>query len=271
MFGRDDANVYFNQDNVGIAVGNMLSIPVTMANIPGGPAVAVGFTINDSTAVEGVDYEILSSNPFVFPQGHGTEYIVIKTLVREVDSQSRRFFSIKLDPVDGFRANNRDSIMVELRNYSNHPLAHLLGDAQMSGYDYMSGPAEFPVNIYPDDKNDLQLYLSGVTGGATFGGIIPDLKMTVDTTKHKIYITSEIFSDCTLGSVSGNIETVRGEVVSNGIAYGSNPITCTYDDNGNIYFNDWFGALWASGDAQGQWLFFYYGYYSNAYRTAITR
>ncbi|MFV0520950.1 MAG: hypothetical protein ACK5MI_00770 [Mangrovibacterium sp.] len=274
MFERGDANVYFDESSIGTAVGNILSIPVTVANLPGGPAITVDFTITDSTAVEGVDYKILSGNSCIFESGHGTEYIVIETYAREEDSLSRRLFDITLEPVEGFRQNNRNTSQVELRNYSNHPLKNLLGDAEMSGLDYMAGNevSTFPVNIYPDDDDDLTLYLSGVTGGPTYLGMLPDLKMTVDTVLNEIYIVAETLSDVKVGSTTGSIEIVRGFLVDNLVYYETNSlVSCTYTDAGNIYFDDWLGAIWATGSEEDNFLFFYYGYYASAYRTAIIK
>ncbi len=269
-FEKGDTNVYFNQESMGVSVGEILSIPVTVANLPG-EKVTVNFVVTDSTAIEGVDYEIISGKECVFENGHGTEYIVVRTYARDADSLSRRFFEIDLEPVEGFRYNSRGSMLVELRNYSNHPLFNLLGDAQMKGADYFSGEAEFPVNIYPDDENDLTLYLSGVTGGASFGGVLPDLKMSVDTIAKTIHIEAEVFTNYRLGSITGDIEIVRGEVVANSINFGASPVKCTYKPNGTINFEDWFGAFWASGPAKDSFLFFYYGYFAGDYRSVITK
>lgn len=273
LFERGDTNVYFPYEKMGVAVGNLLSVPVTLAGLPGGSAVAVNFSIKDSTAREGEDYLIHSGYVCNFEKGHGTEYIVIEALPKDNDTIARRMFEIILDPVEGFRANNRNNITVELRNYSRHPLRKLLGDADFRGLDLAQGNAvsEFTVNIYPDDEDPQTLYLSGMTGGV-YGGILPAIEMNVDTLTRKIQILPKIFTDRKLGSVSGDIELVKGTLMGNSVGIeGGVPIHCSYDEDGNIYFDDWFGAVWTSGSDDGKALFLFYGYYSGEYRSGILR
>lgn len=273
MFNKGDANIYFSESKIGVTVGNLLSIPVTLANLSGGAPVTVGFTITDSTAVEGVDYILRSPRTCTFEKGHGVAYIVIEAIEKEADSIARRVLTVDLDPVEGFRKNDRTQITVELRNYSNHPLKHLLGDASFTGVDLVRGNGvfEFPVNIYPDDENEMTLYLSGFTGGA-YGGILPDMELNVDTILHQVSILPKTFVNRKLGGVSGDVELVQGAVKGNNVEYkGGEPIRWTYDKEGNLFLEDWFGASWTSGSENEKLLYLYYGFYNGKYSTGILR
>lgn len=273
MFDNGDKNVYFSENKMGVTVGNILSIPVTLANVSGGGPVTVGFTIADSTAREGEDYILRSPRTCTFEKGRGVAYIVIEALEKATDSIARRMFTVTLDPVEGFRPNGRNRLTVELRNYSTHPLKHLLGDAAFSGIDLAQGNtvAEFQVNIYPDAENELTLYLSGMTGGL-YAGLLPDLELNVDTLMRQILILPKTFLNRRLGGVTGDVELVRGILKGNSVEYqGGEPIRCSYDKTGNIFFEDWFGAAWVSGSETGNILFLYYGNYQGSYRTGIMK
>lgn len=273
LFDRTDANVYFPESRVGVTVGNILSIPVTLANLPSGGAVSVGIMVQDSTAKEGEDYILRSGRTCTFEKGHGTAYVVIEALAKETDTIARRILTITLDPVEGFRENSRNQIVVELRNYSRHPLKKILGDAVFKGIDLVRENAgvEFPVNIYPDSEDGMTLYLSGITGGI-YGGTLPDLEISVDTLKREMLIMPKTFSNRKLGGVSGDVELVKGTLTGSSVGIeGGVPVRATYDKDGNIFFDDWFGAVWASGSNKEKALFLYYGYYNGQYRTGIMK
>lgn len=272
-FERGDANAYFPQEKIGVAVGNTLSIPLNLANIPGTTPLEIKINIQDSTAVEGRDYVLLSGNNYHFDKGVGIEYIVIETLPKDTDSLTKRVFTITLEPNDALLHNERNTVTVEIRNYSRHPLRQLLGDATFTGVDLVQGNVEitYPVNIYPDDTDDRILWLSGITGGI-YGGMLPDLQLVVDTLKSKITLPFQSFANRKLGSVSGNLETFKG-IVQNNTVYivPQSDVLLTYDKKGNIYFNDWFGTIWSSGSETDNPLFIYYGNYGGQYNTAILK
>lgn len=273
MFDHSDTNVYFSDSKIGVTVGNILSIPVTLASLSGGGPVTVDITVRDSTAREGEDYILRSPRSCTFERGRGVAYIVIEALEKTTDSVARRTFDIVLNPVDGFRKNDRDRITVELRNYSNHPLNHLLGDAVFKGIDLAQNniSAEFPVNIYPDDEDEMTLYLSGMTGGA-YGGLLPDMELSVDTVMRQIRILPKVYSNYKLGGVTGDVEIVRGALKGNSVEYkGGEPIVGSYDKAGNLFFDDWLGAVWMTGSETDKFLFFYYGHFQGSYRTGIMK
>lgn len=273
MFGSGDTNAYFPETMIGVAVGNTVSIPLNVAGVQGSMPVDVKVHFADSTAVRGVDYLIHSGDNYHFAKGMGTEYIVVEALPKNDDVMAKRVFTITLETPEEFQEGVRNTMTVEIRNYSKHPLRQLLGDAVFKGVELVQGNVmvETPVNIYPDDNDELVLWLSGMSG-ASYAGILPDLQLVVDTNARTITIPYQSFPSRTLGGKTGNIETFRGEVLNNQVYITEKTdALLKYDKDGNIYFQDWFGVWWTSGSEEGQPLFIYYGNFGGGYNTVIVK
>lgn len=272
MFEKENANVYFPEKKIGVVVGQRISIPINLANLRGGESRNVKIQIKDSTAVEGVDFIIVSGYSYTFKEGVGIEYIVIEALKQEDDLLSRKIFTISLEPTDGLCQNVQNTMIVEVRNYSNHPLKKLLGDGSFVGADIVAQKEfTFPVSLYPDPDNESVIWLAGMTG-AGYGGVLPDIQLNVDTLRRKIILPYQSFQTLKIESITGDIESFKG-VVSGGTVWinAKSDVMISYDKNGNLFFDDWFGMWWTSGSMLEQPLFIYYGNYGGGYNTAIMK
>ncbi|MDL2252410.1 hypothetical protein LJC12_06155 [Odoribacter sp. OttesenSCG-928-J03] len=281
--GRSDSNVYFPQSKTKIVAGEQaISIPLNVANVQGGKAVDVRIRIVDSTAQEGINFNVISGLDYHFSKGWGTEYIVIEAPETEED-ELKRVFKIEIESATTELANTNNSMLVEVMNYSSHPLRKLLGSRRLIGRELMQesekgdGAVEFPVSIYPDENEGLTIYLSGMTGG-TFGGTLPDIQLTVDTLRHRIVFPHQTFSNQKLGSVTGDVESFRAYITSNNQVMietdpkdGKMDCELIYDTDGNIFFKDWVGMWWTSGMYQEYPIYLFYGYFANQYFTVITK
>lgn len=271
MFLDSDANVYFPTAKVGVPLGEVLSIPINLSNIAQGRSVTVSIRLKDSTAVEGRDYELLSGREYTFEKGLGTEFIVIRALAKTgKDSLAKRLFTITLEPVEGLRPCIQNQMTVELRNYSNHPLFKLLGDAEFVGLDLVQGNVEIKnsISIYPDDDSETTIWLSGMTAG-TFGGTLPDLRLEVDTLRKKVTLPYQSFVNRKQGNMVGDLGTFRGVLQGNQVMIEKGAAAVfSYDKDGNILMDDWFGTWW---EKEQEPLFIYYGFYAGVYNTAILK
>jgi hypothetical protein len=148
----------------------VVEIPVTVGAVPGSSEVTVDFEIiDDSTAIEGEDFEIENnSRSLTFDKGFGTEYIIVKA-IDNGEFSGNKIFTVNITGNSvNYPAGSVSSLTVTVVD-DEHPLAKWIGTYSVEALSYWS-PGEYDetwgnVQTKPNPEDVNTLLISGIGGG----------------------------------------------------------------------------------------------------------
>ena len=182
--------------------GVHFKLPLTIASIAERSSV-VKLQVKDSTAKEGVNYKIASSTTLTFTPGNPVQYIEFEIIEMPDNFTGDFIFTVSI--ADGGSVNIGSDRMCTVKIIDlDHPLAFILGEYSVSGYDYWDKATVWDLVITKDEKDVSKVWIDNLIND----GQNVDIYGTVNKEKTEIRIpcgqpTVKYRNGDTRGSLTG--------------------------------------------------------------------
>ncbi|MBR8537203.1 hypothetical protein KDU71_16655 [Carboxylicivirga sediminis] len=250
VFKAGDQSVAFLSSSLQVAEGgNELSIPVSLAGLPGGGAVSIKYDVSiegiSKPAIEGTDFEVISSKTIEFSEGYGEAEIRIRTMNNDIYEGNKMFYLVFTD-IANTKPSAENMCMVTVSD-DEHPLNIIIGTYDGLGISYFNGETVYTVSTKPDPDDVSKIVFTGfVPGGSNLDiyGVVD-----LDSKEIKIPVGQDIVKDDTNPAAINGWYGEEGDPAIPADGF----ITATFDDNGTITIHDWFGSKITEGVNDGLW------------------
>jgi hypothetical protein len=236
----DDANAFVAFEKGSISVNEdagSLKVPVHLTSL-NAINTTVSFEIIDSTAIQGIDFELEGgASILTFNGSSAVQNIAFKILPHEGIFTGDRVFGVKITSGGSVNTGTINIVNVTISDLD-HPLAFILGDFTAKATSYFDGVIEWNVTLAKDISDINKVWITNlVAGGSTASspvyGIVND-----DKTELKIPVGQDIMVS---GSYNVLLKGYYGPDGEAGIPDGES-ITGLIDPNGTIHIQDEFGS-----------------------------
>lgn len=174
-----DATGYqFNEPEAGLT--DTVDVYVTLASVAGLSS-TVSYEAVDSTAIAGVDYELLDANGVLnFDSENRTQ--AIRVILKSPNAGTytgNKVFTLRFKSTGSVNAGSESSCLVTIADID-HPLNPILGSYAMSGTSYFNGPVTWTMTLERDDSDVSIVWISGIVDSQTIGGFYGTVTMAED-------------------------------------------------------------------------------------------
>jgi hypothetical protein len=239
-FNDKDAFVAFTNTSVSVAEnvsGGEIDIPVILTSLSGLEK-TVGFTIKDSTAISGTNFQLInSSKTLTFTKDETTQYIKLK-IIDNSTYNGDVVFTINLNGTDGLNLGESNSCLVKIAD-DEHPLAFILGKMSASGTSNFNGATTWNLTFEKDASDVSKVWIYNLVPGGSSD--TSPVYGTVNADKTEIHIPVKQVIAISSSYPKILLEGFYGPSGDDAIPTGSY-ITGKITSDGTITIQDWFGS-----------------------------
>ena len=174
-----DATGYqFNEPEAGLK--DTVDVYVTLASVAG-ISTTVSYEAVDSTAIAGVDFDLLDANGVLnFDSENRTQTIKIVLYSPKAGTYTGdKAFTLKFKSTGSVNAGSESSCVITIADID-HPLNAILGSYTMSGTSYFNGPVSWNMTFEKDEEDVTVVWISGIIDSQTIGGFYGTVTMAAD-------------------------------------------------------------------------------------------